>query len=73
MQFIASLIILIQGVLDRLPSRKESILNRIQEIKNDIKKMQSKSNAWTVTDSGIYYKLTSELQDLERRSQNIGI
>lgn len=72
MKFIAGLILLIQSILDRLPSRKESILNRIQEIKDEIKKLQSKGGSWTVIDSARYYKLDDELCELEKRSEKIG-
>lgn len=72
MKLIVAILAIIQSVLDRIPSRKESILNRIDEIRNEIKKMQSKESNWTAIDSGKYYTLIDELSKLENRAKNIG-
>lgn len=72
MKWLVVLFTFLQGILDRLPSRKEAKLNRIQEIKDEIKKLQRKPGDWTAIDTGRYYTLTDELQKLERESANIG-
>lgn len=72
MKIFLVLLTFLQGILDRLPSRKESIANRIQEIKDELHKMQLKSGVWTGRDTAAYYKLVDELSALEKRSANIG-
>lgn len=71
MSWLGPLLVLLQGVLDRLPSRKEALLNQIQDSKNEIKKLQTKTSAWTAVDSGLYYTLTDKLSKLEERAKNI--
>lgn len=61
----------INKILDRLPSRRESIQNRIQEIKDEQKKMQNEP--WTDKYSTRYYLLAAELYSLERRARNVGL
>ena len=58
-------------ILDRLPGRKESILNRIDEIKYEIIKLQHKAN-FDANDSAKYQLLLNELSALEKRSANLG-
>jgi len=71
MKFFLVLLTFLQGILDRLPSRQESIANQIQELKDELHKMQSKSGVWTARDTATYYSITDKLSKLEKRSNNI--
>lgn len=72
MGWITGLLGIIKVILDRLPSRRESLLNRIQEIKDELKKMQATTAPWTIDLSVRYYKLSDELSALEKRTANLG-
>lgn len=68
----AALLKIAEFLVDRIPSRREALLNRIQELKDAIKKKQQKpKGAWTPTDSAEYYLLVDELSRLEKRAANI--
>lgn len=69
MKWLGALLAIIQSLLDRLPSRRESILNQILETKSAIKRMQEKQG-WTATDTANYYVLVNKLSDLEKRRDN---
>ena len=73
MSWIGAVLSIIASLLDRLPSRKESISIRIQEIKDEIKVMQTKTGTWTAVDSGKYYSLSNELSKLEKRASLVGV
>jgi len=60
---------LLLAIFDNIPSRRERLLNRINEIKHELKEMQQKP--WTDELSVKYYTLSSELSDLEKRAANI--
>lgn len=70
MAWLSSLFAIIQGIIDRLPSRKESLLNEIDKTEEEIKQLQKKNGKWTVLDSHRYYALTDRLQALRERSEN---
>lgn len=72
MSWLTPLFAVIQGIIDRMPSRKEALLNEIQSVKDEIKKLQQKQTPWMVTDSGKYYTLLDRLQSLELRASNLG-
>lgn len=72
MSWLGALLGIIQSILDRLPSRKESLLNAIQDKKDEIKKLQQKSAPWTIPDSAKYSLLLDELSKLEKRRDAIG-
>lgn len=63
---------IISKLLDRLPSRKEAILNRILEIKDEQRTLQD-TKPWTEPLSIKYYTLSSELFTLEKRARNAGL
>lgn len=67
-----ALLKILEFLVDRIPSRREALLNRIQEVKNAIKKKQQKPKGnWTPTDSAEYYILVDELSALEKRAANL--
>ena len=73
MSWLSGIIELVNKVLDRFPSRTESILNRIQEIKHELKTMQlDKAGQWTEADTIKYNTLLIELSQLEQRASNFG-
>lgn len=68
----SKILAIIEALLNLFPSRRESILNEIQEIKDKLHAMQQKSGQWTVDDTSRYYQLTDRLQKLEKQSTNFG-
>jgi hypothetical protein len=70
---IAKIIAILLAILDRLPSRKESIYNEIERTKKEIYDMQKRpDHKWNAVDSGNYYILTERLRQLEARAKNAG-
>lgn len=70
MKWLVVLFTFLQGILDRLPSKKEAIANEIDDIKAKLHDMQQTKTKWTVIDTADYYKLTERLSLLEKRSRN---
>lgn len=68
-----SLFKIILSILDKFPSRKEALLNEIDNIKSEIYKLQNKETAWTLVDSANYNDLTNRLSALEKRRTNAGV
>ncbi len=64
---------IILAILDKFPSRKEALLNDIENIKIELFKLQNKKGPWTLIDSVNYSDLTNKLQSLEKRRTNAGI
>lgn len=73
MKWLVVLFTFLQGILDRMPSKKESIANEIDEIKAKLHDMQQTKVKWTVIDTAEYYKLTERLSQLEKRSLNANL
>lgn len=71
MDWFSGLLNLVNAIMDRLPSRREALLNQIQETKDAIKDLQ-KTKPWTALASGQYYALDDKLQSLEKRAANLG-
>lgn len=70
MNLIAAFFEFVTRIMDRLPSRRESILNQIQDTKDEIKNFQEKSSPWTIPDTVKYYAIVDKLSKLEKRRDN---
>lgn len=68
----SKILAILEALLNLFPSRRESILNEIQDIKDKLHAMQTKPGNWTALDTAEYYKLTDRLQQLEKKSANFG-
>ena len=64
------ILLFIEFIIDKFPSRKEALQNEIDETKRAMHELQSKGSVWTVIDSGNYYMLADKLQKLEKRAAN---
>lgn len=73
MKWLVVLITFLQGILDRLPNKKESIANEINDIKDKLHEMQQTNTTWTFIDTAEYYKLTERLSQLEKRAINANL
>jgi tetrahydromethanopterin S-methyltransferase subunit G len=73
MRFLAVLFAFLQGILDRLPTKREGIANEINDIKDRLHAMQQTKTKWTMADTAEYYKLTERLSNLEKRSVNANL
>lgn len=66
------ILLFIEFIIDKFPSRKEALQNDIDETKRAMDALQRKDGTWTAIDSGNYYILANKLQNLEKRAKNAG-
>ena len=68
----SKILAILEALLNLFPSRREAILNEMQEIKDKLHAMQAKPSVWTTRDNIEYDKLTDRLRQLEKKSANFG-
>lgn len=55
------------NILDRLPGRRESLIIKSENLKDELKKLQSNKNPWTPRDVDHYINITEQLSKIEYR------